>query len=170
MLPRIAGSRARRRHIGRLRRRVEDVAQPRDRKARLVKVLPDLRKTQNRRVHPASQDVEGDEFADRKAAFDDQLGAEIKDASGDDLADELHHLACGVAEAQDPEARGHVTGELFFPSALHLRLDRHGLERLDPGDAFDQEGLVLGAALEFLSQPLPEQRRHRHRDRDIERE
>ena len=134
-----------------------------------MKVLPNLRETQHRCVYAASQDVEGDEFADRQAAFDDQLGAEIKDAGGDDLADELHHLARGVAEAQDPETCGHVTGELFFPSALHLRLDRHGLERLDPRDALDQEGLVLCAALEFLSQPLPKQRRHAHRDRDVER-
>ena len=105
-----------------------------------------------------------------RLAFDDQLGAEIEDAGGDDLADELHHLARGVAEAQDPEARGHIAGELFFPAALHLRLDRHGLERLDPGHALDQEGLVLGAALEFLVQPPPEQRRRRRRDRDVERE
>ena len=116
-----------------------------------MKVLPDLRKTQYRRAHPAGQDVEGDELADRQAAFDDQLGAEIEDAGGDDLADELHHLARGVAEAQDPEASGHVPGELLFPAALHLGLDRHGLERLDPGNALDQKGLVLGAALEFSS-------------------
>ena len=135
-----------------------------------MEVLPDLRETQHRRVHPAGQDIEGDEFADRQAAVDDQLGAEIKDARGDDLADQLHHLACGVAEAQDPEAGGHVTGELLFPSPLHLRLDRHCLERLDPGDALDQERLVLRAALEFLGQPPPEQRRHPHRDRDVERE
>ena len=170
MLPRIAGSRARACGIGRLGSRVEDVAEPQDRQARLVKVLPNLRETQHRRVYPAGQDVEGHEFADRQAAFDDQLGAEIQDAGGDDLADELHHLARGVAEAQDPEARGHVTGELFFPAALHLRLDRHGLERLDPGHALDQEGLVLGAALEFLVQPPPEQRRRPRRDRDVERE
>src|SRR6202022_4647138 len=102
---------------------------------------------------------EGHELADRKVAFDDQLGTEIKDAGGDNLADELHYLARGVAEAQDPKARGHVPGKLFFPAALHLRLDRHGLQCLDPGDALDQEGLVLGAALEFLVQAPPEQRR-----------
>ena len=135
-----------------------------------MKVLPNLRETQHRRAHPAGQDVEGHELADRQAAVDHQLGAEIEDAGGDDLADELHHLARGVAEAQDPEARGHVAGELLFPAALHLRLDRHGLERLDPGHALDQEGLVLGAALEFLVQPPPEQRRRRRRDRDVERE
>jgi len=115
-----------------------------------MKVLPDLRETQHRRAHPASQDVEGHELADRQAAVDDQLGTEIEQAGGDDLADELHHLARGVAEAHDPEARGHVTGQLFFPAALHLRLDRHGFERLDAGHALDQKGLVLGAALEFL--------------------
>ena len=81
---------------------------------------------------------------------------------------ELHRLARGIAEAQNPEARGHVTGELFFPAALHLRLDRHGLERLDPGHALDQEGLVLRSALEFFLQPPPEQRRRSRRDRDIE--
>ena len=122
-----------------------------------MEVLPDLREAQHGRVHPAGQNVEGHEFADRQVAIDDQLGAEIEDAGGDDLADELHDLACGVAEAEDTEAGGDVAGELLFPAALHLRLDRHGLERLDAGDAFDQKGLVLGAALEFLVQPLPEQ-------------
>src|SRR6266508_4660564 len=156
--------------IGRFGRGVENVPQPQDREARLVKVLPNLRETQHRRAHPASQEVEGHQLADRQAAVDDQLGAEIEQARGDDLADELHHLARGVAEAQHPEARGYVTGELFFPTALHLRRDRHGLERLDAGHALDQEGLVLGAALEFIVQPLPEQRRRRCRDRDVKRE
>ncbi len=54
-----------------------------------------------------------------------------------------------------------VAGKLLFPAALHLRLDRHGLQRLDAGDALDQEGLVLGAALEFLVEPAAEQRRRR---------
>jgi hypothetical protein len=148
-----------RRHIGRLGSGVEDVAEPQDRQARLVKVLPNLRETQHRRAHAAGQDVKGDELAYRQAAFDNQLGTEIEDAGGDDLADELHDLARGVAEAQDPEARGHITGELLFPATLHLRLDRQGLERLDPGHALDQEGLVLGTAPEFLIEPPPEQRR-----------
>ena len=155
--------------ISRLGRRIEDVAQPRHRQARLVKVLPDLREAQHGRVHPAGQNIESHQFADRQIAIDDQLGAEIKDPRGGDLADELHDLARGVAEAQDPETGGNVTGELLFPAALHLRLDRHGLERLDAGDALDQEGLVLRAALEFLGQPLPERRRHPHRNPDVER-
>ena len=79
-------------------------------------------------------------------------------------------MARGIAEAQDPKACGHVAGELLFPAALHLRLDRHGLERLDSGHALDQEGLVLGATPEFLVEPPPEQRRRSRRDRDIERE
>ena len=130
-----------------------------------MKVLPDLRKAQHGRVHPAGQDIESNQFADRQIAIDDQLGAEIQDARGGDLADELHDLACGVAEAQNPEAGSDVAGKLLFPAALHLRLDRHGLECLDAGDALDQERLVLRAALEFLGQPLPEQRRHPHRNR-----
>jgi hypothetical protein len=99
-----------------------------------------------------------------------QPGVSIIRAAPHDLADELHHLARGVAEAHDPEARGYVTGELFFPAALRLRFDRHGLERLDPGHALDQKGLVLGVALEFLVQPPAEQRRRPRRDRDVERE
>jgi hypothetical protein len=169
MLPRIAGSRARPR-IGRLGRGVENVAQAQNRQPRLVKVLPYLRETQHRGADPASQDIEGHELANRQAAVDDELGTEIEEAGSDDLADKLHHLARGVAETQHPEARRHVTGELFFPATLHLRLDRHGLERLDAGHALDQKSLVLGAALEFLVQPPPEQRRRRRRDRDVERE
>src|SRR5262245_201197 len=156
--------------IGRLGRGVENVAQPQDRQACLVKVLPYLRETEHRRAHPASQDVEGHQLADRQAAVDDELGTEIEEAGGDDLADELHHLARGVAETEDPETRRYVTGELFFPAALHLRLDRHGLERLDTGHALDQKRLVLSAALELLVQPPPEQRRRRRRDRDVKRE
>ncbi len=134
-----------------------------------MKILPELREAQHRRADPAGQDVEGHELADRQVAVDHQLGAAIEDAGGDQLADELHHLARRVAEAQDPEARRHVAGELFFPAALHLRLDRHRLERLDPGHALDQKGLVFGAAPEFFVQPPAEQRRRPCRDRDIER-
>ncbi len=63
-----------------------------------------------------------------------------------------------------------VAGELLLPAALHLRLDRHGLERLDPGDALDQEGLVLGTAAEFFVEPTPKQRGRTGGDRDVERE
>src|SRR4029079_14925285 len=78
--------------------------------------------------------------------------------------------ARGIAETQDAETGGDVTGKLLFPVALHLRLDGNGLERLDAGDAFDQECLVLRAALEFLGQPSLEKRRHAHRNSDVERE
>ena len=103
-------------------------------------------------------------------AADHQSRAEIEDARGDDLVHELHELACGVAEAQHAEAGRDVAGELFFPAALHLRLDRHGFQRLDAGHALDQEGLVLRAAAEFFVEPAAEQRRHACRDRDVERE
>ena len=98
------------------------------------------------------------------------LRAEIEGGGGDQLADELHHLARGVAKAEDAEAGADIAGELLFPAALHLRLDRHRLQRLDAGDALDQEGLVLGAAPEFLVEPPAKQRRHADRDRDVERE
>src|SRR5205085_3829263 len=101
---------------------------------------------QHRRADPAGQDVECDEFADRQAAIDHQPRTEIKYGGGDDLADELHDLACGVAEAEHPKTGADITCELLFPAALHLRLDRHRLQRLDPGDTLDQKRLVLGAA------------------------
>ena len=68
-----------RRVEGRLGRGVEDVAQPRDREARLVEILPDLGQPQHRPADPAGQDVEGDQLADAEVAVDDELGAEIQD-------------------------------------------------------------------------------------------
>jgi hypothetical protein len=53
-----------RRAIGRLGSGIEDVAEPQDRQARLMKILPDLRETQDWRAHPAGQEVEGHELAD----------------------------------------------------------------------------------------------------------
>ncbi len=58
------GKRGLRRVVGRLDRRVENIAQPRDRQARLMKVLPQPGEPQHRRADPARQHVEGDEFAD----------------------------------------------------------------------------------------------------------
>jgi hypothetical protein len=46
-------------------------------------------------------------------------------------------LACGVTQADDPEARRDIAGKLFLPAPLHLRLERHGLERFDSGHALD---------------------------------
>ena len=88
-----------------------------------------------------------------RLAVDHQLGAEIEDRGRHQLADELHRLARDVAEAEDAEARGDIAGELLLPAALHLRLDRHRLQRLDAGHALDQEGLVLRAAPELLVEP-----------------
>ena len=156
--------------VGGFRRRVENVAETGDGEPRLMKILPDLGQPQHRCAHPAGQHVESDELADGQASIDDELRPEVQSSGDHQLVDELHSLTCRVAEADDAKARGHVAGELFFPAALHLRLDRHGLERLDPGHALDQERLVLGAALELLVEPAAEQRRHSQRDRDVERE
>ena len=89
-------------------------------------------------------------------AVDHQLGAEVEDGRGDQLADELDGLAGRVAEAEHAEAGCNIAGELLLPAPLHLRLDRHRLQGLDAGDALDQEGLVLGAALELLVEPARE--------------
>src|SRR5262249_56056002 len=75
--------------IGRLRGRVEDVAQPRDRQPRLVEILPKLGEPQYRRAHPSSQKIEGDEFADGEVAVDHEPGAAIQDARRNDLVDQL---------------------------------------------------------------------------------
>ena len=68
-----------RRVEGRLRRGIEDVAEPRDRQPRLMEILPDLRQPQHRRADAAGQHVEGDQLADRQVAVDHELGAEIED-------------------------------------------------------------------------------------------
>ena len=125
-----------------------------------MKILPDLGETQHRRAHPAGQDVEGDELADRQVAADHEPGAEIQDACRDDLADELHRLAGAIAETEHPETRGHVSGELLLPAPLHLRFDRHRLDGLGGRNRFDQKRLIVGAAREFLVESAPETRRH----------
>ena len=155
---------------GRLGRRIEDVAKPRHREAGLMEILPHLRKAQHRCAHPSCKDIKCHQLADGERAINHQLGAEIKDPGGDQLADQLDGLARGVAQADDPEARGDVAGELLFPAALHLRLDGHRLERLNAGYALDQKGLVLGATRELLVEPLAEKRRRSQRDADVERE
>ena len=104
-----------------------------------------------------------------RSAGDDQLGSEIQNARHDDLVDELHAVAGVVAEPQDPEARRHIAGELLFPASLHLRLDRHRLEGLDPGDALHQKRLVLRAAPELLVEQLAKQRRRAGGNPDVER-
>ena len=98
------------------------------------------------------------------------LAPTIQRGGGDQLVNELHGFAGDIVEAHDPEARGHIAGELFLPAPLHLRLDRHRLQRFDAGDAFDQERLVLRAAPELLVETPAEQRRQSGRDPDVEGE
>ena len=133
-----------------------------------MKVLPHLRQAQHRRTDAGGQHVEGDEFADGKMTLDDELGAKVQNQDNRYLVDQLNRLACGIVQADDAEARRDVTRKLLLPAALHLRLDRHGLQRLDAGDAFDQESLILGAAPELLVESAAKRRRRADRDRDIE--
>ncbi len=154
--------------VGRLRARVENVAEAFDRDARLVEVLPDLGEPQHRRADAPGEDVEGDELADGQIVVHDQPRTEKEHRSGHQLVDELDELAGRVGEAQHAEARGHIGGKLIFPATLHLRLDRHGLQRLDAPDRLDQEGLVLGATPELLVESAAKQRRRERRDADVE--
>ena len=77
-------------------------------------------------------------------------------------------MARHVSQTGNPEAGGNIAGQLFLPAPLHLRLNRHRLERLDSGNALDQEGLVFCAALELFVQTLLEQRRRACGYPDIE--
>jgi hypothetical protein len=135
-----------------------------------VKILPDLGEPQHRLGDPSRQHVERDQLTNRQVAFDHQMGAEIENESGDDFANQLNALAAPVSEREDPKARLHIGRELILPLPLHLRLDRHGLQRSDAGDALDQKGLVLGAALKFQLEPAAKDRRQGCRNPDIERE
>ena len=119
----------------------------------------------------AGEHVEGDQLADRELAVDHQLGAEIERSppSTSLLTNWTDWLAVLPRLSTRKLARD-IARELLLPAALHLRLDRHGLQRLGAGDALDQEGLVLRAAAELLVEPAAEQRRRAGRDRDVERQ
>ena len=154
----------------RLRHGVEDVAEAIDRQTGLMEILPDLGEPQHRHADARGQHVERDELADGQIAADHKPGAEVKRCRDDQLVDHLDRLARRIVQAEHAEARGHIAGELLLPSALHLRLDRHGLQRLDARDALDQEGLVLGSAIEFLIEAPAKQRRSARGNADVERE
>ena len=118
---------------------VEDVAQPRHRETRLMEILPHLCEAQHRRTYSAGEDIKCHQFADCERTINYKLGSEIENSGGDQFADELHSLACGVAESDDAEARGDIASELLLPTSLHLRLDSHGLKRLNTCHGLDQE-------------------------------
>ena len=150
MVPLISGSAVRPGVKCRFGRRVEDIAQPVDGDARLMKILPDLRQPQHRLRNAARQHIESHQFADRHIAVDDRLRAEEQNRGRDEFVDELDALACPVAEIGDAEAGADIARQLFFPAALHLRLDRQRFQGFNAGDAFNQKRLVLRAAIEFF--------------------
>ena len=137
----------------RLDRSVEDVAQTIDGDADLVEILPHLDQPQDRTADLAREHGEGDQLADRHFVVDDEMGAEKQRNNGGRLVQKVGGLGCHIADLGGAKRRPHVARQLLFPAPLHYRLDCHRLYRLDPGDAFDQEGLVLGAAPEFLIEP-----------------
>ena len=115
-----------------------------------MEVLPYLHETQHRLTYAARKYVECNEFADRQVARDHEASTKIQDASCHELVDELNAVTCIVSEPEDPETRSYVPRQLLLPASLHLRLDRHCLQRIDTIDAFDKKSLVLSTTLKFL--------------------
>jgi hypothetical protein len=102
-----------------LRHGVEDIAEPRYRESGLVKILPNLGQPKHRRTHPARQDVEGDQLADREIAIDDELGAEkaFVEASAEAGSEHLSSSTSnrpkpsqGVAAPAGSSMIGHLSG------------------------------------------------------------
>ena len=102
--------------------------------------------------------------------FDHQLGAQPQGAHGDELADEIGAFVRHGRERCGFESGGHIARQLGIPAALHLRLHRHALQRIDARDGLDQEGLVLRAAVELLVQPRAQERRDQQGDHEIQRQ
>ena len=133
-----------------LHRRIQDVAQSRHRDANLLELLPDLGQPENGAGNPAQQHVDRHQLAHRQRAVDHQPGTDPEHGGRQDLAHQVDSMAGDDAKLGHPEAGADIGRQLVFPAPLHLRFDGHGLEGLDAGDAFDQEGLVLGAPVELL--------------------
>src|SRR5262249_59112805 len=72
--------------------------------------------------------------------------------------------------AHPRETGGVGAGRLFAPGGLLVWDARQGVGLPYPGRRLDKEGVVLGAALKFLVQPPPEERRRPRRNCDVERE
>ena len=69
-----------------------------------------------------------------------------------------------------PEAGRDIAGQLLLPAPLHLRFNRHRLERLDTVDRLDQEGLIFSTTVELVFEALSQDRRYPGRKDDVERE
>ena len=143
--------------------RVEDVAEPRNRDPHLVEILPDLRQPQDGGAHLRGQHVECDEFANSQLVSNDEPGSGEKRKHRRGLVEQAGCLRRDIAEHCGAERGPDIGGKLLFPFSLHERLDSHRLDGLDACDAFDEEGLVRRAVMEFLFQTLAEERRYGNR-------
>ena len=75
--------------------------------------------------------VEGDQFADRHLAGNDRLGSEIEGQKDRRVVDELHRLAAEISQGLRAEAGVDVARELLLPAPLHMRFNRHRLQRCE---------------------------------------
>ena len=146
---------------------VEDVAEPLDRDPDLLELLPELRHADHRARDALREHVERDQPADRQVVRDHRLRAEIQDRRHVELGDQLDRIVAGVAEIDHALVGGGIAREAAFPRVLPLRLDRGGLDGLDPGDALDQQCVIGRTALELLVEPAAQRAGHQQRDRQI---
>ena len=89
-----------------LRRRVQDVAQPFDRHLHLLEILPDLRQAQDGLRRLARDHVEGDQLANRQVAIHHGARAEHEDQRHGHAVDVLN----GVLTARQPPPRRETAG------------------------------------------------------------
>ena len=84
----------------RLRRGVQDVAEPLDRNPRLLEVLPQLRQPQHRRADAPGEHVERDQLADRHRLSITSRAPKYSVAAVTSLLTSCTHLAGPVAERE----------------------------------------------------------------------
>jgi hypothetical protein len=98
------------------------------------------------------------QFADRQFVVEHGLGAEQQQGGARQLVDILDGVLALGAQHGRLKGRADVGGETLLPLRRRDRLDSGGLDRLYADDGFDEELLAFGAAVEFLVEPLAQQR------------
>lgn len=154
---------------GGLRRGVDQIAQPLDGDPYLLEVLPELHRAQDWRDHSGREHLESDELPDRELAAHDEIRPGPENRQRRELLERLTQRSTDAGEVRRTERCRHVPSELYLPLPIEDWLESHRLDRLHTRDRLDQIGLILRAAIELLSQPLPQQRPHDERQPDEKR-
>ncbi|EGW52914.1 hypothetical protein TevJSym_cb00010 [endosymbiont of Tevnia jerichonana (vent Tica)] len=152
--------------VARLRWGIEDVPQD----AGLLEILPELHQPQDRPADTPGEHVEGNQLAHAELVLHHQSGTNPEDQHGGDLVDQASALTSDIAQVGRPEAGADIGGKLLLPAALHLRLYRHRLERLNTAHRLHQKGLVLCTPGELLVEPAAQYWGDKERQQQIERD